>query len=669
MNDTSNLKNRKNAPGDAATVNLEWSRPGALVSRTLYGLFVEDINFGIDGGINANLVPNWSFEGTYLSRANGYSLMTAVLLRRKAVPLSDPLRHWHVTGGSISSETETRDGHVHRFARLKTDGVITLKNEGYLGDRASMAAHANVPLVFKANFNADRFTGQVSVELVDAQEAVIAHSGLDLPDGGWQLSETTLTPSHSGLFALRVVARGHGILDIDDVRLYPSDHWGAGDPRWSQGVFRRDMVEAIKELRPGFLRFPGGCVVEGVGAGSQYDWRYSVGPLEKRVSQFNLWAESRENGDYAQSNQIGFYEYFLLCEDLGKEPIPVVWAGLSCQYRSSDVVRHDSSAFAEVVQSAIDMIDWATGDPEKSAWAKLRADAGHPEPFKLNYVGIGNENHGEDYLKHFDTIKAAIDKARPGMSYILAAGAFPRGKAWQKSFDHAKGKRDLIVDEHAYAKPKWYYANVTRYDNFPRSGERIMMGEYAAHPAYSVKALVGRDRPNTWESALAEAAFLTGVERNADVVAMTCYAPLFANYRAKQWSHNLIEFSGLGVQPSVNYEVQRLFGEALGEYVLPISVGSARNIYASATGSHATAHVKLVNSGSRDQVIRFQAGSKVSAHMVLLRGELKDKAMIRGETATFTPIKRDHTNLGTELDEITLVLPRYSVARIDLKKC
>lgn len=666
MNDIQLASRPQGSSQTAATLNLDLSRPGAAVSRTLFGLFVEDINFGIDGGLNANLVPNWSFEGTYLSRANGYSLMTAVMFRREAVPLSDPLRHWHVAGGTISSEAETREGHVRRFARLKGDGVVTLTNQGYLGGNASMGAHANVPLMFNARLNAAEFTGEVGVELIDAQDNVIAQAKLTLAGGGWHSAEATLTPSFSGQFALRLVARGAGVLDVDDVRLYPSDYWGAGDRRWSQGMLRRDLVQALKDLRPGFLRFPGGCVVEGVGAGSQYDWRYSVGPLESRVSQFNLWAESREDGDYAQSNQIGFYEYFLLCEDLGMEPIPVVWAGLSCQYRSSDVISHESGDFADVVQSAVDMIDWATGDPEKSAWARLRAEAGHPEPFRLNYIGIGNENHGDEYLAHFDAIKAAMEKARPGMSYILSTGAFPRGKPWQNSFDHARGKRDTIVDEHCYAKPKWYYANVTRYDDRPRTGDRIMLGEYAAHPAYSIPAMFGMDRPNTWESAVAEAAFLTGVERNADVVAMTCYAPLFANYRCKQWRHNLIEFSSLSVQPSVNYEVQRVFGEALGDFVLPVSVSGAGDIYASATGGSGVAHVKLVNAAPRDRVIRVSVSGKVSAQMIVLSADMKGRAMISGEAVSFSPVKREHRELGTALEEIEVTLPRHSVARIDL---
>lgn len=667
MNDNPTVGRRKSPAQKAIDLTLDWSRPGATVSPTLYGLFVEDINFGIDGGLNANLVPNWSFEGTYLSRANGYSLMTAVMFRREAVPMSDPLRHWQVGGGTLSAEAETQNGQIHRFARLRGDGAMTLKNEGYLGNGASMGARANVPLAFKARFRTAAFTGEVSVELIDARNVVVATEMLSFSGTEWQVAESTLTPSVTGQFALRLVARGHGVLDVDDVRLYPSDHWGAGDRRWSQGVMRRDLVSALKALRPSFLRFPGGCIVEGVGSGSQYDWRYSVGPLERRVSQFNLWAESRENGDYAQSNQIGFYEYFLLCEDLGMEPIPVVWAGLSCQYRSSDVVSHESHDFAGVVQSAVDMIDWATGDPDKSAWARLRAEAGHPEPFKLNYVGIGNENHGHEYLTHFDVIKNAMEKARPGMTYILSTGAFPRGKPWQDSFDHARGKRDVIVDEHCYAKPKWYYSNVTRYDNRPRTGDRIMMGEYAAHPAYSLPAMFGKDRPNTWESAVAEAAFLTGVERNADLVAMTCYAPLFANYRAKQWRHNLIEFSSLAVQPSVNYEVQRLFGEAVGVQVIPIKMGPTNELYVSATGGNGKAYVKLVNAGSREQLIKLTFGGKGSAELTTLVAAPKDRAAVQDETETMSPIRREQRRLGTDLDEIAVTLPPFSVSRIDLQ--
>lgn len=649
-------------------ISLDWECLGASVSSTLYGLFLEDINFGVDGGLNANLVANWSFEGTYLNRTNGYSLMSAVLFRRKAFPLSDPLRHWEATGGSLAARAEESDHHSSRFARLEVNGEARLKNAGYLGGKASMGAHANIPLLFRARARVGAFEGSLRVELIDAQEMVVARSELNAAGPDWQRVEATLTPPCSGLFALQIVAKGRGSIDLDDVSLCPSDHWGAGDPRWSQGVMRRDMVEAIRALRPSFLRFPGGCVVEGVGEGTQYDWRYSVGPLDKRTSQFNLWAESRENGDYAQSNQIGFYEYFLLCEDLGMEPIPVVWAGLSCQFRSNHRLSHDSVHFAAVIQSAVDMVDWATGDPATSAWARLRAEAGHPEPFKLNYVGIGNENHGKAYRSHFDAIKAALDKERPGMSYILAAGAFPKGKAWEGSFKHAKGRSDVIVDEHSYAHPKWFLDRTTRYDDIPRSGERIMLGEYAAHPAFSLAALFNRDTPNTWQSAVAEAAFLTGVERNADLVAMTCYAPLFANYRCKQWSHNLIDFSSLAVRPSVNYEVQRLFGEAVGERVVPVAVESGQDLHASATGNDAVVHVKLVNAGTRDQTVRLAPGGTFSAEMVLLRGKPMDRAIVKDETTTVAPISRKVQSLGTGQREVTLRLPAHSVARIDLKR-
>lgn len=656
-------------PASGAQGRVEVRRPAipAAVSPVLYGLFLEDINFAVDGGLNANLVNNYTFDGAYLDRSNGYSQLGAVFLKKKARPLGDPLRHWWTTS-RLEALAGDGPGPRSRYARLTVERVAELVNHGYPGDGASMGCRAGVGHEFSALMRADGFDGDLAVGLVSATGEVLAEVPLAAPSGGWQRVSAVLTPSRTEVCSLRILATGAGFVDLDEVSLIAQDHWKAGDPRWTQGRLRRDLVEALADLRPGFMRFPGGCIVEGVGHGNQYDWRDTVGTLVDRRSKFNLWAEARDDGDYSQSNQIGFYEYFLLCEDLGMEPVPVVWAGLSCQFRSSECTRASSAEFQDVVQSTLDLIDWATGDPATSRWAALRAEAGHPEPFDLHYVGIGNENHGAEYLASFDRIKAAIDGHRPGMRLVLAAGAWPKGAAFEQSHAHGANLEGVIVDEHSYATPQWFIDQHTRYDSYPRRASRVMVGEYAAYPVKSPLALLGRYVTNRWRSAVAEAAFLTGVERNADVVEMTCYAPLFANTQAKQWRHNLIEFTSLVVQPTVNYEVQRLFGESVGTETRRVDVSAAPGVRASATAGDGVTVVKLVNTSGRPAQVVLGIdeipvdGRAEVAQLVAGRDE---RSGISGLDRSSTPVRRTTSRVDISDGVVTISLPPYSVTRVD----
>lgn len=650
---------------DLGSVRVRRSANPALVSEVLYGLFLEDINFAADGGLNANLVNNYTFDGAYLDRSNGYSQMGAVFLKKKALPLSDPLRHWSATSG-LETRSEGGASGDARYARLQVDGTADLINHGYPGDGPSMGCHGGVDYQFSALMRSDAWRGEVEVSLIDARGEAVATASIEAPSSGWGEVWATLVVAQTGLYSLRIRATGSGAIELDEVSLVSGDHWGAGDPRWSQGRLRRDLVESLAALEPTFLRFPGGCIVEGVGHGNQYDWRDTVGPLLSRSSKFNLWAEGRENGDYSQSNQVGFYEYFLLCEDLGMEPVPVVWAGLSCQFRSDECMTTSSVEFQDVLRSAVDLIEWATGDPATNRWAALRADAGHPEPFTLNYIGIGNENHGEEYLAHFDAIKDAIDARRPGLRVILASGAFPKGKAFDLSHAHAADKSDHIVDEHSYAAPSWFIDQSTRYDSYPRRQSRVMVGEYAAYPIASPTAMVGRYAPNRWQSAVAEAAFLTGVERNADVVEMTCYAPLFANIQAKQWRHNLIEFTPHVVQPTVNYEVQQLFGQAVGREMRDVQVERAPGVFASATGGEHDHIVKLVNTSSRVRRVRLdlEGGAGGHASVVQLSASPQSRTTFEGLTPSGSPVRRGEWDAVLDEDSMWVDLAPYSVTRV-----
>jgi alpha-L-arabinofuranosidase len=296
----------------------------------------------------------------------------------------------------------------------------------------------------------------------------------------------------------------------------------------------------------------------------------------------------------------------------------------------------------------------------------MRADAGHPEPFTLNYVGIGNENHGEEYLAHVDLIKAAMDKRKPGMRFIVAAGAFPSGKGFDLSHAHAADRSDLIVDEHSYATPKWFIDQSTRYDSYPRRESRVMVGEYAAYPVAAPAAIVGRYTPNRWQSAVAEAAFLTGVERNADVVEMTCYAPLFANIQAQQWRHNLIEFTPNTVQPTVNYEVQQLFGEAVGTETRTVEMNDLPDVFASATANDESTIIKIVNTGSRARVITLavEGATNDRAAVVQLNADRKARAVFVDLVPQGSPVTRHTSEVRFDNGAISLELPANSVTRV-----
>ena len=600
----------------------EATRP---ISPTLYGLFIEDINFGLDGGLSANLVNNYSFEGVYLTNGTlPYAPLDLIpdgvreqlaAMAPEDMPLQpttpagrhlDRLRHWSFAGGRLESSQNRAAAPGASFARLRLDDEQgTLENHGYPGGFPGMSFDTERPMLLSLLVRTDAFDGTLEARLVGADGAVLSSEAIQQDASGWQERQVRLTPAATTLGSLQIVVTGEGAVDIDEVRLMHEDHWGAGDPRWSQGVLRRDLVGALGALSPRFLRFPGGCIVEGCGDGSHYDWKKTVGPLLTRRAEYNLWGQAREDGDYSQSNQIGFYEYFLLCEDLGMAPIPVVWAGDSCQTRQDEHLPLESAEFAAVIQDTLDLLEWATGDPATNHWAALRAAAGHPEPFPLHHLGIGNENFGPEYLAHFERIKDAVDRAHPGLTVIINGGVIRPGEGADPAWEIYGEDENVLIDEHFYNSPAWLFNATERYDSYPRGGARLFLGEYAAYLGYdlgdrhpAVPESMLQPEPNTWLSALAEAAFLTGVERNADVVAFSCYAPLLNLVEHGQWPHCLIDFSPSRIVRTANYLVQQVFSTRIGNYVVPVDGELPANVFASASLGDGVLHLKLVAIGA-----------------------------------------------------------------------
>lgn len=450
------------------------------------------------------------------------------------------------------------------------------------------------------------------------------------------------------------------------------------------GVFRRDLFELLKGLHPGFLRFPGGCIIEGNTLENRYRWKESVGRPESRRNNFNRWAvhdTKQESGfhtcysHYNQSLGLGYYEYFLLCELIGAQPLPVLNVGLACQYQSYELVEMDDPAFAEFVQDALDLVEFANGSPE-SKWGAVRAQMGHPAPFGMTMMGIGNEQwqtEKVDFFSRYQAFEQAIHEKYPEMRLIGSAGPDITSErytaAWDFYKEAAPKKENFVyaVDEHYYVKPEWFYAHTDFYDEYPRN-IKVFSGEYAAHPVN------GMNRPdaNTLGGALAEAAFLTGVERNADVVVLASYAPLFARVGYAQWSPDMIWFDDARAYGTPSYYVQKLYGENLGTVTLAMEGQEKalreQEIYANASYDEAAGEiiVKVVNHSAqaRDLSLRLAESYAPAGTVKLSRlaGREEDYNCITNpDVVTLQTVEEPFAG--------SLVLPAFSftVARIPVR--
>lgn len=516
---------------------------------------------------------------------------------------------------------------------------------------------------------AETYSGVMTVYVADEKDRPLTDKVVFPLSSAWNNTEVVLTGLETAYGKLVIALSGEGSVDLDCIQFYDNDYWGCGNPKWSQGKMRKDLVLALKDLKPRFLRFPGGCLVEGIDTKNEYRWKDSVGALIDRKQDYNLWAYEEPGFAYTQSRQLGFYEFFLLCEDLEMEPVPVVWAGMNCQIRNRPSIPFEGKQFdEEVVQNALDLIEYANGDPSVSKWAKLRAEAGHPEPFGLRYIGIGNENYDADYIRRFRKVKAAIDESYPGIICILSAGNEPDGKFFEYSWQESRnGLNDVYVDEHFYKKPSWVIRQHNRYDHYPRDGAKVFLGEYAAYNAVA-GSLLKRFKGNRYETALAEAAFMTGIERNSDVVAMSCYAPLLAQIGGDHWKHNLIYFNPKTVLRTANYYVQQMFGSTVGNERVPICCKLPRDIYASATKSSETLCIKLVNTGRSDFDIGLEIdnlSSCTKAKITVLQcDDLKCKNQLTYFGDIEEPIK-PVTQMGDVNKLSKLVLRKRSVTVIE----
>ncbi len=531
-------------------ITVQTDRPGAAIRPTMWGIFFEDINFGADGGLYAELVKNRSFE--FPDNIMGWSRI-----------LRDG------SEGYIYVETyPERQVNAH-FLRMKVDDTgrgFGVANDGFRG----MGIREGKDYRFRVRARVSEGGPMaLRIELAGRSRRPLAEAKLEGFGSQWQEYTAVLRAGRTEEKArLNLFVEGSGTLDLDMVSLFPVDTW-----KGRENGLRADLVQMLAEMKPGFLRFPGGCIVEGRTLDVRYQWKTTIGdPADRKliVNRWNTEFNHRLTPDYYQSFGLGFYEYFLLSEDLGAEPMPIINCGMACQFNTGELAPMDE--LGPYVQDALDLIEFANG-PADSEWGRKRAEMGHPEPFGLKLLGIGNEQWGPQYIERYKVFVKAIKDQYPEIQLIAATGSdatiFPNGR---QEIDYLWSQfRRLdadIVDEHFYRRPDWFLDSARLYDDYPRDGSEIFVGEYGAQSI----GVASPDNRNNWHCALSEAAFMTGLERNADLVTMSCYAPLFCHVDGWQWRPDLIWFDNLRVFGTPNYYVQKLFSLNRGDRVLPVEV-------------------------------------------------------------------------------------------------
>lgn len=518
------------------------SKKGGDISPTMYGLFFEDINFAADGGLYAELIKNRSFDFPYA------------------------LTGW-TAAGRVEIMNDGPFSENPNYARLQpsTHGskYTALVNEGFFGIGLSQDAEYRFS-VYARTGNAAR-GASLEVQLIDpsamGERQALASQRIRVGSAEWQKYTVILkSPVTIEKAQLRIFLRGDAHIDIEHVSLFPVDTW-----KGRENGLRKDLVQALADLKPGIFRFPGGCIVEGTDLETRYNWKNSVGPVENRKLNENRWHytfDYRFFPDYFQSYGLGFFEYFQLCEDIGAEPLPVISCGLACQFQNGTDAHCDLSEIDSFVQDALDLVEFANGSTD-TKWGALRAQMGHPEPFGMKYLAVGNEQWGQEYIDHVKPFLAALRKNCPEIKIVGTAGPYNSGEYFDFLWPQMKALKADLVDEHFYASEDWFINNAGRYDNYDRKGPKVFAGEYACHGT--------NGKWNTFNAALLEAAFMTGLERNADVVRMATYAPLFAHVEGWQWRPDLIWFDNIRLSRSCSYYVQQLYSLNKGTDMLKLT--------------------------------------------------------------------------------------------------
>jgi alpha-L-arabinofuranosidase len=613
------------------TLNIQTKKSMYGINPDMYGIFFEDINFGADGGLYAELVKNRSFE--FPQTLMGWNIFGNVTVEKLGGPFE---RNPHYVRLSKSSHPEKYTG---------------LENEGFRGMGFAKDAE------YRFSVYARTKTGEtkIRVELIDEQNEIMDKQVVAVHAADWKKYQVVLKAKKDVQKGrLRIFFESGEQVDLEHISLFPVDTW-----KGRENGLRKDLAQALADLHPGVFRFPGGCIVEGTDLNTRYSWKNSVGTVENRPLNENRWHYTfpyRFFPDYFQTYGLGFFEFFQLAEEIGAAPLPVLSCGLACQFQNKDMSAHCAVENLEpFVQDAIDLVEFANGDVS-TKWGKLRAEMGHPAPFGLKYLAIGNEQWGKEYPERLEAFLKELRVKCPTIQILGSAGPFSDGEYFDMLWPEMRRLKADLVDEHYYKSPDWFYTNATRYDQYDRKGPKVFAGEYASHDQSTRKA-------NNYLSALSEAAFMTGLERNADVVRLATYAPLFAHVDAWQWNPDLIWFDNLQSMKTPNYRVQQLYSQYKGTDVLSaLSAGKPltgqEGLYAcSVKDSKAnTIIIKIVNKEAKAQTLKVsldgfkQKVSKVK--MILLQNDDLRAINVVGKPDRFMPEESDLELVGANFEYV-----------------
>ena len=638
---------------NAQKTNLEVNTATTVtkIQPTMYGVFFEDINFAADGGLYAEMIKNRSFE------------FEAPLMGWEQ-PNSD--KHSFNTTSGIATTVKALENKTNpSFCRVLINDAkgFSMINEGFRGMGIKKDAKYNLSLK-AANHNGA--IKKIIIQFIDKNKKVLGETSIVPTSNDWKSYTAQFTATQTEAKAqLKITFEGNGTIDLDMISLFPEDTWMN-----RKNGMRKDIVQLLYDMKPGFLRFPGGCIVEGRTLAQRYQWKKTVGDVEKRETLINRWNTEfthKPAPDYFQTFGLGFFEYFQLSEDLGAQPLPILSCGMACQFNTGELVPMEE--LDPYVQDALDLIEFANGGTE-TPWGRIRSEMGHPKPFNLKYIGVGNEQWGPDYIERYKVFEKAIKAKYPKMIIVSGSGPFPEGDYFEYGMQELKKLNAEIVDEHYYKSPQWFRENATRYDSYDRKGPKIFAGEYAAQSV----AIASPDNRNNWECAFSEAAFMTGLERNAEVVNLTSYAPLMAHEEAWQWTPDLLWFNNLEAYGSANYYVQKLFATNRGTDLIAITkdgkpVTGQNNLFASAVKDSNSKEVivKLVNTSATAQEVNVDLkGTKLQAKGTIIT---LTSPNLQDENSFANPKKISPTEKGFNLkgDKAQTSLPPYSVTVLKLK--
>lgn len=570
----------------ANVLTVNTAKPGAPIQPTMYGLFFEDINYAADGGLYAEMVKNRSFE--FPQNLQGWTAFGNVTLKDDG-PFERAPHYVRLASA----------GHREKHTGLENEGFfgVTYKK----GEKYRFSVWARSPQGKSAKLRVELVNpASMGESHVNAKK----HITVDSPE--WKKYEITLTPEETcakGRLRVFLAKPDDVTVDVEHLSLFPVDTW-----QGHENGLRKDLAQKLADLKPGVFRFPGGCIVEGTDLDSRYQWKNTVGPVENRPVNENRWHYTfphRLYPDYYQSGGLGFYEYFLLSEEIGAEPLPVLSVGLACQFQNGEESAHvPVDSLQPYIDDALDLIEFANGDTS-STWGALRASMGHPEPFNLKFIGIGNEQWGHEYPERLVHFVKALRAKYPDIKIVGSSGPDSEGEQFDYLWPEMKRLGADLVDEHFYRPESWFLAQGNRYDNYDRKGPKVFAGEYACH---------GKGKKwNHFNAALLEAAFMTGLERNADIVHMATYAPLFAHVEGWQWRPDMIWYDNSASFPTASYYVQQLYAVNKGTNVLPTTLDGKpaagnddqNGLFASAVVDKNTGEyiVKVANTSAEEQTL------------------------------------------------------------------